>query len=250
MNGFLFLMVFLFGLVIGSFLNVLIYRLPRGISPAHGFSMCPSCEHRLYPIDLIPLFSWIGLKGKCRYCGAPISPRYPAVELANALLWMAAFWRYGFGLPALAMAAVCSCLLCIVFTDWEHMMIPDSFSIVMAGAGVLLLYTTDSPDWLERLIGAVCVSGLFLLIALVSGGRAMGGGDIKMMAALGLCLGWKLTLLTTMLGSVLGSAVLLILHFTRFDRGRKAPFGTFLAVGGIAAILFGNEMILWYLGNL
>ncbi|MEG1774080.1 MAG: prepilin peptidase [Oscillospiraceae bacterium] len=250
-NPLVLLFFVLFGLIIGSFLNALIYRLPRELSIVHGNSLCPSCGHRLYAVDLVPLFSWALLRGKCRYCHEPISPRYPAVEAINAALYLAVGLRFGLTLEALASAILCSSLLAIAVIDWQEMLIPDSLCVAVAVAGVLLLVSGSgavSPR--DRLIGAFCVSVPLLLIALVSRGRAMGGGDIKLMAALGLCLGWKLTLLTTLSGAVLGTLVVLLLRRTRFALGREVPFGCFLAIAGIA-VLFGGEAFLgWYLGLL
>lgn len=240
---FFFVFVFLFGLCIGSFLNVLIYRLPRGMDVAHGFSMCPACEHRLYPVDLIPLFSWLFLGAKCRYCKAKISFIYPFVELLNALLWLGMAMRFGMTLKALAYAVVASCLVVVAFTDWQKMEIPDSMSVVIALAGLLLFFVDDSLSFSARLIGAFCVSVPMLLLAMAG---AMGGGDIKLMAALGLCLGWKLTLFTTFFGAVMGTLAVLLLAKTKARLGRLIPFGTFLAIGGVCAVFFGQAFLDWY----
>jgi leader peptidase (prepilin peptidase)/N-methyltransferase len=240
-------LVFAYGLLVGSFVNVLIYRLPRGFSIARGRSQCTRCRHTLRAADLVPLASWIALGGRCRYCGSAVSPRYPAVEAANALLWAGVALRFGPTVQSAAMAVVCSCLLAVAFIDWEHMIIPDSLNLVLAAAGLVLLFLTDGLPFYDRMAGAVCVSGPLLLIALVSQGRAMGGGDIKLTAALGLCLGWRLMLLTLFFGAVGGTLLLLLLRGSRLALGRQVPFGTFLAAGGILAILAGEQIIGWYL---
>ncbi|MEG1779351.1 MAG: prepilin peptidase [Oscillospiraceae bacterium] len=247
MNLYYGIIVLLFGIIIGSFLNVCIYRLPLELSVHKGHSYCPHCKADLHALDLIPLFSYLFLGGKCRYCKQHISWQYPAVELANGLLWLGIFLRFGLTATAVAYAAVVSCLIVIFMTDFTHMIIPDSMNLVIAIAGVVLFIT--NPDMrIERIIGMCCVSLVFLLIALVSHGKAMGGGDIKLMAALGLCLGWKLILLTTLLGAVLGSITYLFLkHSKAHALGRLVPFGAFLAIGGIISILFGHDIIHWYL---
>lgn len=244
---FFLIVVFLFGLCIGSFLNVLIYRLPRGLDIAHGFSMCPTCQHRLYPLDLVPLFSWLFLDGKCRYCKAKISFIYPFVELLNGLIWVGVAMRFGLTVQALAYAIVASCLIVVAFTDWQHMEIPDSMSVVIALMGLVLLAADGSLPISARIIGALCVSVPMALLALAG---AMGGGDIKLMAALGLCLGWKLTLFTTFFGAVLGTLVFFLLFKTKAKLGRMIPFGTFLAIGGVCAVFFGDAFIGWYFGLL
>ncbi|MEG0895094.1 MAG: prepilin peptidase, partial [Oscillospiraceae bacterium] len=231
--------IFLFGIVIGSFLNVLIYRLPKEISIAKGFSMCPKCTHRLMPVDLVPLFSWIFLKGKCRYCKEPIPFIYPAVELINGILWLLAYIMFGLSFSLISYFAILSCLLVVVFTDWQQMIIPDSMDVTILLAGILLIFISDSLPLKERLIGLVCVSVPMLILALVSGGRAMGGGDIKLMAALGLCMGWKQTLLITFGGAVLGTITYLILLKTKNKMARQIPYGTFLSIMGIISLLFG-----------
>lgn len=240
---FFLMVVFLFGLCIGSFLNVLIYRLPRGMDVAHGFSLCPTCGHRLYPPDLVPLFSWLFLGGKCRYCKTKIAFIYPFVELLNGLLWVGTAVRFGFTVQALAYAVVESCLIVAAFTDWRHMEIPDSMSVVIALMGAILVATEGSLSVSARLIGAFCVSVPMVVLALMG---AMGGGDIKLMAALGLCLGWKLTLFTTFFGAVLGTITFLLLAKTKAKMGRMIPFGTFLSIGGVCAIFFGDALLRWY----
>lgn len=238
--------IFLFGICIGSFLNVLIYRLPRGLNVAKGFSFCPGCGHRLYPIDLVPVFSWVFLRGKCRYCGAPISPVYPVVELGNALLWVACAVRFGASGAAFAFMAICSALIVVAFCDWQHREIPDSMPAVIALAGVALAFCDPSVTLAQRGIGFICVAGPMFLLAFATGGAAMGGGDIKLMAALGFCLGWKLTVFTTFGGALLGTLAFFILSKTRAKLGREVPFGTFLAIAGIIAIFWGQPLIDWY----
>lgn len=248
--AYLLFIIFLFGLCIGSFLNVLIYRLPKGLNVAKGFSFCPACDHRLYPVDLIPLFSWLFLRGKCRYCKAPISAQYPVVELLNALLWVASAAFFGFGGQAFAVMAVCSALIVVAFCDWQTREIPDSMHLVILASAVVCIFTTNQLQLSNRLIGLLCVAGPMFLLALFTGGAAMGGGDIKLMAALGFFLGWKLTLFTTFGGAVLGTVAFALLAKTKAKLGREVPFGTFLAIAGVIAIFYGEALLGWYFGLL
>lgn len=237
---------FLFGLCIGSFLNVLIYRLPRGLNAAKGFSFCPACNHRLFALDLIPLFSWLFLRGKCRYCGARISAQYPVVELTNALLWTGCVWRFGFGGAAFAAMAVCSALLVVAFCDWQQREIPDSMHLVILAGALVSMLTGSGLSVGARLAGAVCVAAPMLVLALVTGGAAMGGGDIKLMAALGLFFGWKLSLFTLFGGALLGTAAFFVLAKTKAKLGREVPFGSFLSAAAVLAIFYGDSLLSWY----
>ena len=239
----------MFGIVIGSFLNVLIHRLPREMAVHKGHSVCPACNHRLHPCDLIPLLSFFSLGGKCRYCKEKIAWRYPLVEALNGVLYMAIAWRFGLNLQSVLYALIGSVLLCIAFIDWEHLLIPDSLNIALLVLGVGLLFSHEAIPLFERMLGAMCVSLLLFAVAAFSRGRAMGGGDIKLMTALGFCLGWQRITLTLMLGAVLGSLVLLALRKTKYALGRQVPFGTFLSAAGILSLLFGWEMFEWYIHN-
>jgi Type II secretory pathway, prepilin signal peptidase PulO and related peptidases len=215
--------IFIAGLCFGSFMNVLIYRIPRGIGTVKGRSFCPDCGHTLRWYDLFPVFSYIFLGGRCRYCKAAISLRYAAIELLNAFLWLAYAAKYMlYPMTMVGHFIFGSALICIIFIDAEHMLIFDRFNIAIAVGGVLiaadkflcdnvLYYVYPSTVTItDRLIGAVCVSGLFFLIALISRGRAMGGGDIKLTAAAGLVLGWQSMLAVLVLASLAGTVGSLI----------------------------------------
>jgi leader peptidase (prepilin peptidase)/N-methyltransferase len=238
---YIYFVIFVVGLCVGSFMNVQIYRLPRGIGTVKGRSFCPDCGHTLHARDLVPLFSYIFLGGRCRYCRAPISPRYAAVELLNALLWVA--YAYKFMLHPLTMVAhfvFGSSLLCIIFIDAAHMLIFDRFNVAIALSGVMIavdkflcgnaghhhhhhhLFPQDVTI-VDRLIGALCVSGLFLLIAIVSRGKWMGGGDIKLTAAAGLVLGWKNMLGVLFIASVAGTIGSLIIMGAQNARAARSP---------------------------
>lgn len=243
------------GLIIGSFLNVCIYRMPRGCSIIFPYSKCPSCDMPIRAIDNVPIISYILLGGKCRYCKARISFRYPAVEALNAALYAAVLYRYGMGWHLPVYLAFVSALVVITFIDLEFQIIPDRITLggipaaLLAGAFLL-------PDPMSRaellgakasVIGAASGFGLFYAVALLSRG-GMGGGDIKLMAMIGGLMGWKAVLMTTLLGSFTGSVLgIFLMLFRGKGRKTKIPFGPFLALGALIALLFGEEILRWYL---
>ncbi len=263
--------IFVFGAVIGSFLNVLIYRLPIGMDFKKGNSICPNCEHKLNWKDLFPLFSWIFLGGKCRYCKAPISKQYPIVEALNGTFYvlsyiflcggvqikgvMFEFGDLGISLKLAGYMIMFSALIVVSWIDFKHQIIPDSMWIAILVGGLFIvgdaLLTGDfSKDWIiSKIIGFFTVSGLFFIVALVTQGRAMGGGDIKLMAAVGFVLGWKAVLLTLFMSAIFG---------VFFSIGRKivskkemkgvVPFGPFLAMGSAVCAFVGEKIFDAYLG--
>ncbi len=247
--------VAVFGLVIGSFLNVCIYRIPRNISIVMPASRCPACNYPIRAWDNIPVISYLILRGRCRHCGAKISPQYPLVEAVNAFFYVAVFWRYGFAWDSVAYALFCSCLIVITFVDLEFQIIPDRITLpgIILGtfAGALLMpdpfMRTALLGYKASLIGLLSGGGFFYLVAVLSRG-GMGGGDIKMMAMVGALMGWKAVMLTTFLGSLSGSIVGIFLMVFK-GRGRKAkiPFGPFLALGAAITLFFGEEILRWYL---
>jgi len=261
----LYILVFAIGSVIGSFLNVLIYRLPRGMDFVKGFSHCPNCEHRLYPKDLVPIFSYLFLGRKCRYCKEPISPRYMVVELIAGLLAMlswtaffppAAFLAHTlapgatdtvFAANAMIYFAVLACLIAIAYIDRDTMEIPDSLSIAISVCGVLAIFIGQDIGLKSHLIGIVVAAGPLLLIAFFIEG-AFGFGDVKLMAAAGLFLGWQNCLVALFIGVVIGGVYGVILLATK-KKGRKDhfAFGPSLCIGIAAAMFFGGDIINWYL---
>ena len=261
----LYALVFAIGAVFGSFLNVLIYRLPRGMDFVKGFSHCPVCEHRLYPKDLVPIFSYLTLGRKCRYCKAPISPRYMIVELLAGLLaalsWTAFFPPAAFLAHTLAPGAsmsvlaanvalyfaVLACLLAIAYIDHDTMEIPDSLSVAIAVCGVIAIFIGPDIGLKSHLIGiAVAAVPLFLLALFIEG--AFGFGDVKLMAAAGLFLGWQHCLIALFIGIVIGGVYGVVLLATK-KKGRKDhfAFGPSLCIGIGAAMFFGGDILGWYL---
>ena len=238
----------LLGLVVGSFLNVCIWRLPREESIIRPGSHCPDCGAPLGVRDLVPVLSWVFLRGKCRYCGAKISPRYPAVELLTGVLFVWCFLHFGLS-PQLAPALVFSAfMVAITFIDLDHQIILDGMLALLAAAGLGLGLWLGQPGWVDMLIGAGVGGGMLLVLAVVSGG-GMGGGDVKFAAALGFWLGWPEILLCLLISFVVGGAISLFLLLAKL-RGRKdfIPFGPFIALGAWVALLYGREILRWYWG--
>lgn len=255
-----YLIAFLTGSIIGSFLNVCIYRIPRNLSVVRPSSRCPSCNAAIRPYDNIPIVSFLILKGRCRHCRAPIPLRYPFVEALNAVLYVAVLWRYGFGWHAPVLFAFCSALIVITFIDLDHKIIPNAITLpgiaVGLAAGSFILPDPFAADSLlgpvESLIGAVSGGGLFYLVAvlgqLVLRQEALGAGDIKLMTMVGAFMGWKSVLLTTFAGSLLGSVIgISLMAFKGMKKRTQLPFGTFLSPSAILALLFGREILALYL---
>lgn len=245
------------GLCVGSFLNVVIYRLPREMSLSFPGSHCTSCDYSLKWYDNIPVLSWLLLGGKCRKCREPISLRYTVVELANMLFWLlsvAFFWKES---PAYAVisAIVCSVAICIFFIDLEHMLIYNRFLLILAVAGIAAMFLDGFTKPLDHIIGAVVGGGVFALLyfggILLLKREAMGFADVKFAAAAGLLLGWQKLLLMMLIASVVGSVVLVILNRVKDqDRTTEYPFGPFLVGGMLIALLAGTPIITWYVGLL
>lgn len=236
----------LYGLVIASFLNVCIYRIPQKISVAAGRSYCPHCGHTLCWRDLLPVVSFVLLKGRCRYCGAPISPRYPLVELAGGLLFLGAYLRFGLSVQALLFCVIFSLLIVITGIDVAVQEIPDGLNALLALCGVLLIAADDGHRLTAALLGAVMVSVPLGLVAFFTGG--IGGGDVKMMAAVGLCLGPALTVLAFFIGCISAAAVALgLMAAQKASRRSLMPLGPFLALGTVIAAFWGEALIGWYL---
>ncbi len=272
-----YLFVAIFGAMVGSFLNVVIHRVPNEQSIVFPNSTCPNCKNPIKPYDNIPVLSWLVLGGRCRRCKEKISPRYPAVELLTALIFLLVAWQIGFT----AFLPVClifvAATVALVFIDAEHMILPNviTYPLLVFAFAVRFIFPlfsgasffpdlkifpfnqmNDSPIWLISLLGAV-------LGALVGGGSlwlvgeiwkrlrgvdAMGLGDVKMMFAVGALLGWRLTILSIFLGAFSGAVigVFLIARQKEKDMQTQIPFGIFLGIGSIISLLFGEQMVGWY----
>lgn len=247
----------LLGLCVGSFLNVVIYRIPKGMSLASPPSHCPRCGERVRWYDNIPVVSFALLGGRCRTCREPISPRYLLVELSHALLWLLTIHLVWDTSPVLAILYCFAISLgyCIFFIDLSEMYIPDRFTIGLAILGILAIFFDPTTEWWEHLIGAA-VGGIgflaiYLLALLILKKEGIGLGDVKLMGAIGLLLGWQKTLFACLIFSVVGSVVLILLNrLSHSDREREYPFGPFIMGGTLVAMLFGDAVIGWYLGLL
>jgi leader peptidase (prepilin peptidase)/N-methyltransferase len=255
-----------FGAMLGSFLNVCVYRLPRNESVVRPASHCPGCGRPIAWYDNVPILSFLLLRGRCRHCGARISPQYVLVEVAGALIWGGAAWWFGPSLPAVRSAVLATLALGIALTDARHFVIPDEFSLGGLGLGLGLSFAPGGLGPVGALVGAVVGFALLWVVkaagdwalrrglirgeelsqVLEEGERptTLGLGDLKMMAMVGSFVGWKGVLLTAFLGSLAG--VVVFLPLVLLKRRAPVPFGVFLAVGAVATVVFGNGLIAWY----
>ena len=246
------ILISLYGLLIGSFLNVCIYRIPREESIVFPSSHCPNCGTKLLWHDLVPVFSYLVLRGNCRYCGEKISPQYPIVELLNSLIYTLTYWKFGLSFSFLYYAVIFSILIVIAFIDLNEMIIPDILIILILTVTVLyrlllfLLYS-KSFDLLNSIGGLVLSSFLFILIILISKG-GMGGGDVTLIGSLGFILGIKKILLTIFSAFIFGAIISIILLVTKIrEKKDPIPFGPFIILGFFITVFWGDELINWYL---
>ncbi|ADL68795.1 Prepilin peptidase [Thermoanaerobacterium thermosaccharolyticum DSM 571] len=243
----LYLLVFIFGTIIGSFLNVVIYRLPRNESLVYPPSHCTKCKNELKPYDLVPILSYMILKGRCRYCGDKISIRYPIVELITGLIYLILFIYFGISIKSLSYAFLASLLIVITFIDIEHKIIPNKIILTGLIAGAIFRVLMFNYGVWDYIVGFFLGGGVLLLISLLSGG-GMGGGDIKLMALIGLFIGWKLTISTLFIAVLLGAVggiILIVLKIkTRKD---YIPFGPYISAACIISILYGYDLLNLYI---
>lgn len=237
--------VMAFGLVIGSFLNVCIYRLPRGEEVVKKPSHCPNCLSVLKWYELIPVLSFLVQKGRCRNCKEKISLQYPAVEFLNGALYLWIVCKMGVWPLSILYCLCTSALIVIAVIDFRTYEIPLGCNLFIGALGVARLFL-NLENWQEYVIGFFAVSGLFLMVYLITKGRGIGGGDIKLMAAAGLLLGWKHIFLALAVGSVAGSVIHIALMKLK-NKNHVLAFGPYLAVGIFTAMLYGDELISWYL---
>jgi leader peptidase (prepilin peptidase) / N-methyltransferase len=243
----LLLLAGLFGAVIGSFLNVCIYRLPEGESVVTPRSRCSSCGTPIGWRDNVPIVSYLLLRGRCRACDVPVSFQYPLVELVTALLWVAAALRYGLAWQALSMALFLTILLGIALTDARTYIIPDEFSLGGLLLGLLLALAPGTLSFWQALAGAALGFGILFLAGALGEWwmkkPAMGGGDIKMMAMVGAFLGPLGAVLTIFLGALVGT---LVFGPYSLRTGKLVPFGIFLAIGAAVTQAWGGDILRWY----
>lgn len=245
------ILVFVIGLLIGSFLNVCIYRIPKEESIVFPGSNCPSCHQPLKAKELIPVFSWLWLRGQCRTCKTAISGRYPLVETLTGAMLVLIYLEMGLSTNFFLCSLLTMLLLMITFIDLDHQIIPDGLSTLVAFMGIVsLVYgyinNTGIIFW-EAIAGIFLGGGFFLFIAIVSKG-GMGGGDIKLMAALGIWFGWQGILMVMFLSFTLGGIYAVgLLVMKRKGRKEMVPFGPFIALGGYITALYGSYLWEWYM---
>ena len=243
---------FAFGLVIGSFLNVCIHRLPAGRSVVHPRSSCPGCGHLIRGYDNIPVLSYLILRGRCRDCGTRISPRYPLVELLSGGFAAMTAARFGAGWEGLIMFALVASFLVVTFIDLDHRIIPDVISLPGIGLGLAASFLPGMLTPVDSLIGLLAGGGSLFLVAwgyeLITHREGMGGGDIKLLAMIGAFMGWKGVFFTIFVASLTGTLAGVALMLRRHGGMKLAvPFGPFLAIGAIAYLFIGPETFAWYL---
>ena len=269
-------LVFLLSLMVGSFLNVVIHRLPRmmeaewhaqfaelrgdPISDAPRYNLwlprsaCPQCGHVITALENIPLLSWLALRGRCSACGAPISARYPLVELLAALLSAAAAWKWGVSAQTLGALALVWALIALAFIDLDTTLLPDSLTLPLLWLGLLFNLGGNFASLPDAVIGAMAgylvLWTVYWLFKLATGKEGMGFGDFKLLAAIGAWLGWQLLPVTLLLSSVVGAVVgVAMIVLVKHDRRVPIPFGPYLAGGGLVALFFGADLTQAYLGQ-
>jgi len=246
----------IFGMCVGSFLNVCIYRLPHDKSVVNPRrSLCPNCGKSIYWFDNIPVLSYVLLRGRCRHCNEPISPRYPLIEIMSGSFALCCVLKFGFSIDALVFYTFISALIVITYIDIDHQIIPDV--ITLPGIPIFFLASLVIPDVTlgDAALGLLIGGGSLLLVAwvyrLVAKKEGMGGGDIKLLAMIGVLLGWKGVLFTILSSSAIGTVSGLSVMLSKREGMKLAiPFGPFLSLGAIIYIFFGNPLMGWYLGLL
>ncbi|MET0553907.1 MAG: prepilin peptidase [Vicinamibacteria bacterium] len=244
-----------FGLVVGSFANVCIHRLPLGLSVVSPGSRCPHCGHAITALENIPVLSWLALLGRCRGCRAPISPRYPLVEAVNGAGWAAVAAWFGPSLHTLLLMAFFTALLVLALVDLDHHILPDVITLPGIAVGLLASLLPGAPTPLDAALSAAAGYVGFWAVATLyrrtRGVEGLGQGDWKMVAMLGAFLGWQPMLLTVFFAALAGTIVGVVLMLVQGRSGRYAlPLGTFLAAGGMATLFVGAPLIAWYRGLL
>ncbi|SEK93409.1 type 4 prepilin peptidase 1 Aspartic peptidase. MEROPS family A24A [Colwellia chukchiensis] len=276
-------LVFIFSLMIGSFLNVVIYRLPKILeqgwkrdcrefladelaNPTQAdkaavmtlstpASSCPNCQHKIRFYENIPLLSWLFLRGKCSQCQTKISYRYPLVELATGLLSLVIAAHYGVSLTTLFLLCLTWGLICLTLIDYDHMLLPDQITLPLLWLGLLVNINGALIPLSDAVIGAVVgylsLYSVFWLFKLVTGKEGMGHGDFKLVAVFGAWLGWQLLPLLILMASLVGAIIgISLMVFSHHQREQAIPFGPYLAISGWITLLWGNTIWSWYLSFL
>ena len=241
-----------FGLVVGSFLNVLIHRLPRGASPVRPRSVCPWCGGVIRAADNVPLLSYLLLRGRCRRCGAPISWRYPFVEALTALLFAGCVARFELTVTAAVGALFCALMVALALIDVEHFLLPDALTMPGIVAGLVLQPFLPATTFLDAALGALCGAGVLILIInfwfWMRSEEGMGLGDVNMLALIGAFLGWQGAAVALIGSALLGALIgVALMAGGRMGLKSRLPFGVFLAAAGVFALFAGAELVALYL---
>ena len=247
------ILIFSLGLIVGSFSNVCIYRIPRNESVIYPASHCPKCRSKIKPIDNIPLLSYILLKGRCRNCKSKISIQYPIVELLTGLTYLIIYLIYGLSVQTLIYIILSSALIIIAFIDLNEQIIPDVISLPGIVIGLILSFIVPYISFINSVLGALIGGGIILIIAWVGSiifkKEAMGGGDVKLAAMIGAFLGWRYTIISLFLGFFIGALVGIILILSKIkSKEDMVPFGPFIVLGSIITLLWGEKILAWYIG--
>ena len=246
-------LIFILGLIVGSFSNVCIYRIPRNESIIYPASHCPKCRSKIKPVDNIPLLSFILLKGRCRNCKSKISTQYPIVELLTGLIYLIIYLIYGLNIQTLIYIILSSALIIVAFIDLNEQIVPDVISLPGIVIGFIISFLVPYISFINSALGVVIGGGIILIIGLAGSvifkKEAMGGGDVKLAAMIGAFLGWRYIIISLFLGFFLGALAGIILILSKIkSREDVVPFGPFIVLGSFITLLWGEKIIFWYIG--
>ena len=247
------ILIFILGLIVGSFSNVCIYRIPKNESIIFPASHCPSCHSPIKPVDNIPLLSYILLKGRCRNCGSKISIQYPVVEFLSGLIYLIVYLIYGLSIQTLIYIILSSALIIIAFIDLNEQIVPDIISLPGIVIGFILSFFVPYISFINSALGVLVGGGIILIIGLAGSvifkKEAMGGGDVKLAAMIGAFLGWRYIIISLFLGFFLGALAGILLIMAKIkSREDAVPFGPFIVLGSFITLFWGEKIISWYLG--
>jgi len=247
------ILIFILGLIVGSFSNVCIYRIPRNESIIYPASHCPKCCSKIKPVDNIPLLSFILLKGRCRNCKTKISVQYPIVEFLTGLIYLIIYLIYGLSIQTLIYIILSSALIIIAFIDLNEQIVPDAISLPGIVIGFILSFFVYYISFVDSVLGIFVGGGIILIIGLtglvIFKKEAMGGGDVKLAAMIGAFLGWRYIVISLFLGFFLGALTGICLIIAKIkSREDVVPFGPFIVLGSFITLLWGEKIISWYIG--
>jgi leader peptidase (prepilin peptidase)/N-methyltransferase len=246
-------LIFILGLIVGSFSNVCIYRIPKNESIIYPASHCPKCHSNIKPVDNIPLLSYILLKGRCRNCKSKISIQYPIVEFLTGVIYLIIYLIYGLSIQSLIYIILSSALMIIAFIDLSKQIVPDVISLPGIVIGFIISFFVPYISFINSALGVVIGGGIILIIGLAGSvifkKEAMGGGDVKLAAMIGAFLGWRYIIISLFLGFFLGALAGIILILSKIkSREDVVPFGPFIVLGSFITLLWGEKIISWYIG--